>query len=278
MAEENDLSRTEPASAKRLQAARRAGDVPRSVEWSAWLGLLAGVGALLWLGPRLFTSLTTLIRVGLQQAAQPGLALAQDSPLYPALAATFWAALPLFGLVFAAGVLAPLLLSGWTASPEATRMDASQLRPFKAFTRLFSVDGGFDGALALLKWLLVLGALVWMATSLPGVTDGAHDFGQTAAWLGRGLITLVAALALAAATDAGWRWWRYLRRHAMTWQEVLAEARESEVSPEVRARLRGRQQQAGQGGAGSKTRPQPNPLPEGEGTKVMPRTINEVIG
>ncbi|MBS0465042.1 MAG: flagellar biosynthesis protein FlhB, partial [Proteobacteria bacterium] len=37
-----------------------------------------------------------------------------------------------------------------------------------------------------------------------------------------------------------------LRRHAMTWQEVLAEARESEVNPEVRARVRGRQQQAGQ--------------------------------
>ncbi|MFZ3260615.1 MAG: EscU/YscU/HrcU family type III secretion system export apparatus switch protein [Thiobacillus sp.] len=33
----------------------------------------------------------------------------------------------------------------------------------------------------------------------------------------------------------------------MTWQEVLAEAREGEGSPEMRARLRGRQQQVGQG-------------------------------
>ena len=33
----------------------------------------------------------------------------------------------------------------------------------------------------------------------------------------------------------------------MTWQEVLAEAREAEVHPEVRAQLHGRQQQAGQG-------------------------------
>ena len=279
MAEENDLSRTEPASAKRLQAARRAGDLPRSAEWSAWLGLLAGVGALLWLAPALFTALTTLLQVALQQAAQPGLALAQDSPLYPALAATFRAALPLLGLVFAAGVLAPLLLSGWTASPEAARFDASRLHPFKAFTRLFSVDGGFDGALVLLKWLLVLGALAWVLSSSPGVTQDAVDFGQTAAWLGRALLILAAALALAAALDAGWRWWRYLRRHAMTWQEVLAEARESEVSPEVRARLRGRQQQAGQGGnAMPEASPLPNPPPGGEGAKVTPRAINEVIG
>jgi len=68
----------------------------------------------------------------------------------------------------------------------------------------------------------------------------------TAAWVGRGVLVLAAALALTAAVDAGWRWWRYLRRHAMTWQEVLAEARESEVNPEVRAQLRGRQQRAGQ--------------------------------
>jgi len=52
---------------------------------------------------------------------------------------------------------------------------------------------------------------------------------------------------------------------------VLAEAREAEGSPEMRARVRGRQQQVGQ-------RPLPNPPPEGEGTNVMPKTINEVIG
>jgi flagellar biosynthetic protein FlhB len=68
-----------------------------------------------------------------------------------------------------------------------------------------------------------------------------------AAWVGRGLLALAAALTLAAALDAGWRWWRYLRRHAMTWQEVVAEAREAEGSPEMRARLRSRQQQSGQG-------------------------------
>jgi flagellar biosynthetic protein FlhB len=33
----------------------------------------------------------------------------------------------------------------------------------------------------------------------------------------------------------------------MTWQEVVAEAREAEGSPEMRAQLRSRQQQAGQG-------------------------------
>jgi flagellar biosynthetic protein FlhB len=119
------------------------------------------------------------------------------------------------------------------------------------------------------------------------------------------------ALTLAAALDAGWRWWRYLRRHAMTRQEVLAEAREAELPAEVQAQVRARQEQAARGGvgaslqsgeganagpktdplpnplpqageganAGPKTDPLPNPLPQaGEGANAGPKTINEVIG
>jgi flagellar biosynthetic protein FlhB len=118
--------------------------------------------------------------------------------------------------------------------------------------RLFSAEAWFDGALAALKLGLAVAAVAWaLATGWPGLdallTDAPAQSGlAAAAWVGRGLLALVAALALAAAFDAGWRWWRYLRRHAMTWQEVLAEARESETPPEVQARLRGRQQQAGQ--------------------------------
>jgi flagellar biosynthetic protein FlhB len=116
--------------------------------------------------------------------------------------------------------------------------------------------------------------------------------------VGRGVLALAAALALSAALDAGWRWWRYLRRHAMTWQEVLAEAREAEGSPEMRAQLRSRQQQAGRGAnAGPTTGPLPNPLQSGwsepypplplageggeragESANAGPKSIDEVIG
>jgi flagellar biosynthetic protein FlhB len=103
-----------------------------------------------------------------------------------------------------------------------------------------------------MKLALVVAAMAWaLSTGWPGLdrlvdVEFEAALGATAAWVGRGMLALAAALAVTAALDAGWRWWRYLRRHAMTWQEVLAEARESEVNPEVRARLRGRQQQAGQ--------------------------------
>lgn len=246
MAEENDLSRTEPASARRLQEARRAGDVPRSAELSAWLVLLAALGTLGWLAPRLLDALRVLFRTALQHAAQP------FSPaLTEAALAALWATLPLLAVLFVAAVLAPMLLSGWVYAPDAAQADLRRAHPFKSLLRLFSADAWFDGALALLKLLLAGAAVAWVMANgwQAWQALGTQATGETlqiaAAWIGQGVIALAGALALAAALDAGWRWWRYLRRHAMTWQEVLAEARESEVSPEVRARIRARQQQAG---------------------------------
>ena len=143
-----------------------------------------------------------------------------------------------------------MLLSGWVFAPHVTQMDLRRASPFKPFSRLLSQDALFNALAMLLKLLLVAAAVWWVLAS--GWNELLAADSQTAqnafaGWIGRGVLAVAAALALAAALDAGWRWWRYLRRHAMTWQEVLAEAREAEGSPEMRARMHGRQQQAGQG-------------------------------
>jgi len=269
MAEESDLSRTEPASPRRLQEARSAGDVPRSAELTAWVVLLSALGVLAWLAPRLLNALQTLTEAAFVHAAQP------LSPVFlEAAQAALWAVLPVLVAIFVAALVAPMLLSGWVYAPQITQADLTRANPFKPFARLFSADSLFDGTLALLKVALGAAAVGWaLADGWPGLQGltGSEALGATAGWIGRGVLALALALALAAALDAGWRWWRYLRRHAMTWQEVVAEAREAEGSPEMRAQLRSRQQQAGQ-------RPLPNPPPGGEGTNAGPRTINEVIG
>jgi flagellar biosynthetic protein FlhB len=247
MAEETDLSRTEPASPRRLQEARSAGDVPRSAELTAWAGLLSALGMLGWLAPRLLTALQALIEAALTHAAEP------LSPVFlQAVWGALWAVLPVLAVIFAAALLAPVLLSGWVFAPHVIQADLTRAHPFKPFARFFSIDFLFDGSLMLLKLALAAAAVGWaLENGWPGLqgltrSEMSVALDATAAWVGRGVLVLAATLTLAAALDAGWRWWRYLRRHAMTWQDVLAEARESEVNPEVRAQLRGRQQRAGQ--------------------------------
>jgi flagellar biosynthesis protein FlhB len=247
MAEETDLSRTEPASPRRLQQARGAGDVPRSAELTAWVVLLSALGMLGWLAPRLINALQTLTEAAFIYAAQP------LSPVFIQAAwSALWAVLPVLVVIFFAALVAPILLSGWVFAPQMTQADLTRAHPFKPFARLFSVDSLFDGSLMLLKLALATAAVGWaLANGGPGLrsltrSEMSIALDTAAAWVGRGVLALAAALTLAAAVDAGWRWWRYLRRHAMTWQEVLAEARESEINPEVRAQLRGRQQRTGQ--------------------------------
>ncbi len=302
MAEETDLSRNEPASPRRLQAARSAGDVPRSAEFARWVVLLAGLGTLGWLGARVLGGLETLTASALRQAAMPG---TFDVP--QAAFDVVLLLLPLFAAIFIAALVAPLVLSGWTFAPQVTRADLARVSPFKPFSRLLSQDAWFDVFLGLLKLLLVVGAMGWtleQGWASLSAADAHTALYDMAGWVAGGVMALALALTLAAALDAGWRWWRYLRRHAMTWQEALAEAREAELPPEVQAQVRARQEQAAQASAataavwaeaGPKTSPLPNPgettkqstkpasgqvaayLPQtGEGANAGPKTINEV--
>ncbi|MHB8915836.1 MAG: EscU/YscU/HrcU family type III secretion system export apparatus switch protein [Thiobacillus sp.] len=245
MAEESDLSRTEPASPRRLQQARNEGDVPRSAELTAWVVLLSALAALAWWAPQLFVTLTLQFQTALQSVAQPF----PVQPFAPWLSVATML-LPLLALIFIALVIAPMLLSGWVFAPGVLSFNAQRLDPLLGFKRLFSLDGVFVIAKTLLKFALIIG-VCWLTLSgewthlwaLP-IGSVAEASRAAASLLFQGLLAVVGTLAVIAAIDAGWQWWRYRVRHAMTWQEVLAEAKDSEGSPEMRGRMLGRQQAA----------------------------------
>lgn len=295
MAEETDLSRTEPASPRRLHAARSRGDVPRSRELTAWVVLLSALAALGWLASRWLATLKAFMASSLGTAAQP-------FPEHPfaSIVALLGSFLPLLGIVFVAVLTAPMLLSGWVFAPRAFAFDAQRLNPVTRLARLFSVESLFEAGKLALKFALVAGALGWALLdtpvnlrSLPGLLP-ERAFDEITTLMGNALLAVLGALALVAALDGGWRWWRYRRRHAMTWQEVLNEAREAEGSPEMRARMREKQHQANAGprapsrfipGRGwslpsrSEGSPQVGEPPEGHiGANAGPNAIDEVIG
>ena len=251
MAEESDLSRTEPASPRRLQQARSEGDVPRSAELTAWVVLFFALAALGWGGPTIFASLTQHFQSAFQSVADP----------FPADPFAPWLSLgsvllPVLALIFVAVLIAPMLLSGWVFAPRALEFKAQRLHPLVVFQRLFSLDGVYVIAKTLLKFALIVG-VVWLMLSgewtrmwnLP-LESPEQSARGAAGLLLQGLLAVVGALGVIAIVDTGWQWWRYRARHAMTWQEVLAEAKESEGSPEMRGRMLGRQQAAAQSATG----------------------------
>ena len=65
MAEDSDLERTEPASARRLEQAREEGQVPRSREIGAFLVLMVAAASFWFVGPWMMQRLGAIVRRGL---------------------------------------------------------------------------------------------------------------------------------------------------------------------------------------------------------------------
>lgn len=246
MAVESFESRSEPASSKRLSEARARGNVPRSAELALLAMLLAAAGVLSYGGGKLFQSLVSMLAQGLQGAATFSFRHALELASHAGTAA-----LPLLVAVFLAALIAPLLLSGWVFAPQILGFEAQRLDPLRPLRRLFSLDGLYGGFKSLLA-LIVLGAAIWayLRQSWPEllamwVTKPQASLPATAMWLGKGLMISSATVVLLALLDGLWQWWRYLSGLAMTRSEVLAEAREEEMSAAVRARMAGAREEAG---------------------------------
>ena len=158
MAEDSDLERTEPASARRLEQAREEGQVPRSREIGAFLILLVAAAAFSMLGPWMVQQMVLIVRRGLSidypLAHDPDRALTQLATLsFDAL--TVFA--PLLLALVVATLLAPFFLGSWNVSIKALQPDFSRIDPLQGLQRLLSWSGLAELIKALAKAALVGG-------------------------------------------------------------------------------------------------------------------------
>jgi len=245
-----DRDRTESPSQRRLDEARRKGQVPRSRDLGAATVVLVGGVAIYLLAPWLFTRLVGLMHDGLRLSP---LDLSNGSNLLPhlqhALAQALLGAAPLLALLLAAAVLAPLMIGGWAFSSETLAPDFSRLDPIAGLGRVFSVRGLIELGKALARFLVV--ALVTVAVlskqfrSFAGLGTEPFPLGIVHAFrlIGLALIALGGALAVIALIDVPLALWQYQRSLRMTRQELRDEHKETEGSPEIKARVRRVQQQ-----------------------------------
>src|ERR1700726_4912066 len=105
---ENGQERTEQPSSKRLEEARKQGQVPRSTELNAAAVLLLAGGGLHFMGARLGTQLHDLMRSGLSLSREESvdetraLGIFANEVLHALIACA-----PLLGLTLVAALLAP---------------------------------------------------------------------------------------------------------------------------------------------------------------------------
>lgn len=252
MADERDdaQERNEKPTAKRLDDARRKGQIPRSRELSMATVMIAGALLLLVTSPQLGEQVTGLMRMGLshdQSALRDGQAMIDTFSALALRALVLFA--PFLAVCAGMAVLGGIAIGGWMVSAEALAPKLSKLNPVKGLKRVFGLNGLVEVVKAIAKATLIGGVallfLSWVADDLLALTRRPVETAVA------GSMTLViwmlalcsGALALIALLDAPYQLWNHQRQLKMTRRDIRDELKETEGRPEVKGRIRQLQQE-----------------------------------
>jgi len=242
---ENQEDRTEQPTPKRLEEARKKGQIPRSTELSAAAVILTVGAGLHFLGGYMGTRLNGLMSASLSLTREQSV---DESLMFGTMtteaAHALIACAPILGLTLLAALVAPMLLGGWNLSFDALAPDFTRLNPASGLGRMFSVRSGVDLAKAFAKFILLALVAVLLLRQKTGELMGlgleptrvaiAHAISLT----GYSFLMLAGTLGLIAAVDVPWQLFQHHKQLRMTKQEVRDEMKESEGSPEIKGRIR----------------------------------------
>ena len=246
MADEKEAdSKTEDATSKRIEDARKQGDVAKSPEVTQLAGLAGAFGVIIagggWLARDMADKLTPFLAHpdAFRMAGPGGVAVGRY-----ALEAALPAMVAVMGATMLSGVAGNVLQTGLMFTPSKLAPDLSKLSLIKGFQRLFGIDGFVQFLRAALKVLLT-GVVAWAVLSphaheLAGLANldiaAILPFGvRMATDLAIGVLILLAALAGA---DFIWQRRRHAAKLRMTKEEVKEDYKQAEGDPHVKARQR----------------------------------------
>jgi flagellar biosynthesis protein FlhB len=241
MAEDKDR-RTEPPSKRKLDQARKKGEVALSRELAGACAATAGVVALVLDAGRIAADLRLFLK-------------ACFSDPTPAL----WrAAVELLiqhtGIIGGAAALAALFaLVVQVGLRFSMRLQFSRLNPVTGLGRMFN-GKRFVDLLLLFGKLFVVVCIAWLAgvnRIAAFIGPGSRSLGETAGAGGRALLEIMSAMLVFALLGGVFDFWlqrrRFFRRMRMTRKEVADEHKEQEGDPGLKSERRRRHRQLLQG-------------------------------
>lgn len=240
--------RTEQPTSRRLDEARKKGQIARSRHVGEVGGLVAAFATLWVTGPLVMARLGHEVRLGLERAGYgPTHSISAGEVTSLAVAGAAALALTAGPLAVAAAVAvvaSQLLQTGFLLSTEALQLNFGRLNPVNGIKQF----GGTRGGAETIKALIVIAVLAWigrgaidaLVADVPRLArvspvDAAH-----AGWISmRGLLwkSILVFVTLAAA-DYLFQRRVFLNSLKMTKQEVKDDLRMTEGSPETKGRVR----------------------------------------
>ena len=246
MAEErDDAQRTEEPTQRRLEDARKKGDVVKSSELASFVLLCGGTLTLVATSGAAANTFFARFLVYLEHPDDIALGAGGATEILQHVVFGLFAILGVpSGLILAAALGGHLLQQRPVFSTEKLMPDLSRLSPLKGFKRLF----GLDGFVNLFKGVLKISAVgtaafltLWPDRSRLATAMALEPAGLASLALGLTAKVLLASLIVLgaiAALDYLYQRQRFMARHRMTRQELKDEVKQSEGDPQIKARIR----------------------------------------
>lgn len=237
--------KTEQPTPRKLEEAQKRGQIARSAEVQTTFVLLAIVCALAFTGRETWRTmmsaavavLSHLHDTPLSQNAMQGYAWHSSLVLLQCVAPVVLAAMT-------GGLLAGTIQNRFSTASEALGFHWERLNPAEGFKRIFSGRSAVPAVVALFKFSLIFAltfSSVREVVSDPVFTSSVSlsRFGEFLGAAGLKIaLRVLLAVAVIAAADYGYQFWRNQRDLMMTKEELKEEMKSSEGNPQVKVRRR----------------------------------------
>ena len=235
--------KTEEPSDKKIQDARKKGDVWKSQDLKSVLGFVVSMGVLKAMWPTWENRINTMFRFTFESIAHPELlAQATRDALTMGLWNVLLLALPIVVSCALVGGLTDFLLVGALFSPEVLVPKLEKLNPLAGFKNLFSKKQLMEMPKSILK-IGITGFVVFLVIEdalrliVLTVTQAPH---VTMALLGELIFRLVVRVSLVylafAIFDVWFQHYSYRKKLMMSMEEVKREYKDSEGDPHNKAK------------------------------------------
>lgn len=242
---EDDASKTEDPSAKKLEEGRKRGQVAQSRDLSTWVMFLAAALLIGTATPSMFSYLTTTLKAYLEHAhdmpSGPG---GLSAILVETCLIAFKSSFLFFLILIFAAILGPTMQIGLLFSPDVIKPDISKISIMKGFTRIFSMRSVVEFLKGLLK-MIAIGAVGFTLVA-PYLDSVEHSITmspidiiyETKSLTIRMMIGILIALLAIALADFLYQRWEFMKQMRMTKQEVKDEYKQTEGDPFIKGKLK----------------------------------------
>ena len=247
MSDDGDDDKQFEPSQKKLDDARKKGEIPKSTDLTtaaAYGGLLIAVVAT---GPASLIGAGNLLETLLDQADELAVLTVSASP-QPVLGGLFVAValkmLPWFALPAAFALLSIAAQQAFVIAPSRIAPKLSRISPIAGAKNKFGRQGLFEFLKSFVKLMLYGAVLGIYLLSQRDEMVGAMSLspGMVAVVLGRMTVTLMLIVLCIAATlgvvDLLWQRSEHMRKHRMSRKELMDEMKESDGDPAMKQQRR----------------------------------------